>query len=313
MNGKDKLSIIPFTFFFFIGLYVVIKFFLVMFWTLNFSTKMVLEMTPFFLFKMNPVQLFLLSAIVAGSDAYLHFQNHGRNIVYSFIPTALMLVGIGAAIYVSEWNNPLYYALFAIMLGVTVVDHRYLLHVNGYFKEREEEGEVVGNIEEREKRLEEEMEKLRKELERAKTVPEVEVEEEETTLEEEEELEELLEAENIEEELREMPEEEKAEMEELPEVPSELVEKIERKERPEPVKKVVKKIPVIWPEVGKEAGTVEKKLPKEEREKSIEELLAELVEATGKKKGKECPVCGAINPPDAKYCKECGSELEEEE
>lgn len=311
MNGRDKLSIIPFTFFFLLGLYAVIKFFLVVFWTLNFNTKIMLELTPFFLFKMNPVQLFILSAVVAGSDAYFHFQNHGKNIVISFIPTALMLFGIGAAIYVSEWNNPFYYALFAIMLGVTVVDHRYLLHVNGYLREEKEEAAVeeVEGIAERERRLEEKMRALKEAIGKAEPVPEIEVEEE--APEEEEELEELLEAEKIEEELEEMPEEERAKMEELPEVPPELIEKTERKEEMKlPAEKVVKEIPVIKPK------PVEKELPKEEREKSVEELLEELLETVEEKKekeGKECPVCGAMNPPDAKYCKECGSELEEEE
>ncbi len=240
MNGSDKLSIIPFTFFFFLGLYVVIKFFLVVFWTINFNPPLLLELTPFFLIGLNPVQLIILSAIVAGSDAYFHFKNHGWNIVISFIPTVIMLIGIGAAIYVSEWNNPFYYALFAIMLGVTVVDHRYLLHVNGYFKEEEK---VV--ITDREKMLEEEVRMLRKELTKLLKQKEA-LEKGEVELSEEERK--SLEEEEIERELEEMPE--------------------------------------------------------EEREK-IEELL----EYSGEK-GKECPVCGAMNPPDAKYCKECGSELE---
>ncbi len=295
MNGRDKLSIIPFTFFFFLGLYVVIKFFLVLFWTLNFNTKIILELTPFFLFGMNPVQLLVLSAIVAGSDAYFHFKNHGWNIVISFVPTLIMLVGIGAAIYASEWNNPFYYALFTIMLGVTIVDHRYLLKINGYIgEEAEEEVEAV------EEEAEEEWEKITP----AEEVSEVEVEEVSVAPEEEKELEEMLEAEKIEEELREMPEEEREHLEEVPEIPAEMIGKIEKHEIG--VEKEEKIKPKAEPA----------DISKEEREKTIEELLEELLEATGKKKemekGKECPICGAMNSADAKYCKECGSELEEE-
>ncbi len=299
MNGRDKLSIIPFTFFFFLGLYVVIKFFLVLFWTLNFNTKIILELTPFFLFGMNPVQLLVLSAIVAGSDAYFHFKNHGWNIVISFVPTVIMLIGIGAAIYASEWNNPFYYTLFAIMLGVTIVDHRYLLKINGYIREEEGEEEVETVEEAAEEGAEEEWE----EITPAEEVSEVEVEEVSVAPEEEREIEEILEAEKIEEELREMPEEEREHLEEVPEIPKDMIGKIERHEI------------AAREEEKVEPKTEPAEMSKEEREKTIEELLEELLEATGKKremeKGKECPICGAMNSMDAKYCKECGSELEE--
>ena len=303
MNGKDKLSIIPFTFFFFLGLYVVIKFFLVVFWTLNFNPRLIMELTPFFLLKMNPVQLFILSAIVAGSDAYFHFQNHGRNIVYSFIPTALMIIGIGAAIYVYEWSNPFYYILFILMLGVTVVDHRYLLHVNGYLREGEEQpAEEIEEITEKERRLEKEIEKLKNELRKVKPEAEVGVKEKEIAPKEEEFLEEILESGEVEE----VPEFPEGEMENIPELSEEPVKEMEEEE-----------MEIVPPEEEKMEVEVpakpEEPKKKEESVEDLEALIEDLLELREKKKEmKECPVCGALNPPDAKYCKECGSELEEE-
>ena len=196
MNEKDKLSIIPFTFFFFLGLYVVIKFFLVVFWTLNFNPRFIMELTPFFLLKMNPVQLFILSAIVAGSDAYFHFQDYGRNMVYSFIPSFIMIIGIGTSIYLYEWESPFYYMLFAVMLAAMLMDYRYILSVkNRYFDEDEEENsaEEPDETADKKRNLEEDVKNLKKDLERVKTVLDIYTQEESEVMLEEEMLEDDIE------------------------------------------------------------------------------------------------------------------------
>jgi|GEM_PF-2529599 len=138
MRREEKLSLISFTFFCFIGLYIIIKFFFVLFWTLNFSPVFIIELTPFTVFNLAPLQLLVLSSIVAGYDAYLHFNDRGRHILYSFIPTSLMIAGIAVAIYNSHYNDPLYYAFFAILVGITAVDHRYILYTR--YAVEEEEG-----------------------------------------------------------------------------------------------------------------------------------------------------------------------------
>ena len=301
MRGRDKLSLITFVFFWFLGLYLIVKFFLVLFWTLNFSPVFIIELTPFTVFKLGPIQLLVLSAIVVGSDAYLHFNDKGWNILYSFIPTSLMIAGIAIAIYNSHYNDPFYYTFFAMLIGITVVDHRYLLRINGYAVEEEEEERIPQEPEE----LEFDIDELYKDGEE-EGAKEIWGEPEETW---------------------EWPEEEEADhgagevMEDLskiesgPEVVPEIIHEIdtgayETSEASEAFEELEDLVD-LFDENG-DGETSEEETELHEEKDDIQSFVDLLLEEEMEETRIKCPACGFMNERGSKICKVCGSKLEEE-
>ena len=127
MDKKTLISLLSFLVFFWIGLYIVIKFFIIVFWTMTFAPDFIKYMTPLFILNANSLQLFLISATVAGASAYLHFTGSRRNILLSYIPTLTILIGLSLAIYIYEWYNLWYYALFSIFVFAALMDYNLLI------------------------------------------------------------------------------------------------------------------------------------------------------------------------------------------
>lgn len=87
-------------------------------------------MTPFHLLSgINNLQLIFLSFAVIISDTYLHMRVTRRNLIYSYIPTSLILAGLGPSIILNEVDTSyiLHYIVFGIFLSVILLDHRYIL------------------------------------------------------------------------------------------------------------------------------------------------------------------------------------------
>jgi hypothetical protein len=103
-----------------------------------FEPKFIFELTPAFIFKgFNNLQLLFLSLVVVAYDAFLHIKGGRKNLIYSFIPTFIMLGGIGVGISTKELSisNFPYYILFGLLLLVVVVDHKHTLKVPEVSKE----------------------------------------------------------------------------------------------------------------------------------------------------------------------------------
>ena len=302
MRGRDKLSLITFVFFWFLGLYVIVKFFLILFWTLNFSPVFIIELTPFTVFNLGPIQLLVLSAIVVGADAYLHFNDKGWHVLYSFVPTSLMIAGIAIAIYNSHYDDPFYYSFFAMLVGITVVDHRYLLRINGYAPEEEEEEEK--EIPEEPEELEFDIDELYGGDEEGKS--EAEPEEPEEAWEWPEEEEETNGAGEVMEDL--------SKIESGPEVVPDIIHEMDTKayetsETSEAFEELEDLVD-LFDENGNEESPEEETGPVEEKEdiqSFVDLLLGEEMEETRLK----CPACGFMNEKGSTVCKVCGSKLEE--
>ncbi len=301
MRGRDKLSLITFVFFWFLGLYVIVKFFLVLFWTLNFSPAFILELTPFTVFKLGPIQLLVLSAIVLGADAYLHFNDKGWHILYSFIPTSLMLAGIAIAIYNSHYNDPFYYTFFAMLMGIAVVDHRYLLRINGYAVEEEEKEKIPQEPEE----LEFDIDELYEGYEEGESEEEQREPEETWEWPEEEEADhgagEVL--------------EDLSKIESGPEIVPEIIHEIDTEaygtsEASEAFEELEDLID-LFDDNGNGETPEEMTELREERD-DIQSFVDLLLEEEMEETRTKCPACGFMNEGGSKICKVCGSNLEEE-
>ena len=121
---------IPFFFFLFLGIFLTIKFLFIFFFRAAFEPHFLFELTPFYLLTgMNNLQLLLLSFLVVAYDTYLHVKLTRRNLIRSFIPTSIMLAGLGIGIATNEISleNIPQYLLFGILLFIILIDHRRTL------------------------------------------------------------------------------------------------------------------------------------------------------------------------------------------
>lgn len=126
----EILMWLPFVFFIFLASFLVTKFIFIFFLNAAFTPLFIFELTPLFLLPgMNYLQLLFISLPLALFDAYLHTTDKSKHLRYSFIPTWIMISGIGVAIVLQpgEFDYGIRYVLFAFLLIVTLIDHRMLL------------------------------------------------------------------------------------------------------------------------------------------------------------------------------------------
>lgn len=121
---------IPFYFFIFLGIFISFKFVFIFFFRAAFDPRFIFELTPFYILSgMNNLQLIFLSLIVVASNTYLHINITRKNLTRSFIPTIVMLSGLGIGITtkdISVSNLP-QYLVFGLLLFILVIDHRRTL------------------------------------------------------------------------------------------------------------------------------------------------------------------------------------------
>ncbi|PIV70189.1 MAG: hypothetical protein COS08_01545 [Euryarchaeota archaeon CG01_land_8_20_14_3_00_38_12] len=130
--SKDRFfSFFTTSFFTFLLSYLLIKFFLVFFFYGSASPSIVFQFTPFHLLKLRDPPLLILSIIVIGINTYLHFHDTRMNLIYSLLPTGLMVAGLGAAAATLPFSseNLLYYLLLSLLLMIMLMDHNRILRM----------------------------------------------------------------------------------------------------------------------------------------------------------------------------------------
>jgi PAS domain S-box-containing protein len=90
------------------------------------------------------VQLLSLSLLVVILDLILHLQSNKRNLLLSFLPTALMISSIGFSMMFNpvDLSYVFHYVLFACLLLIILIDYQYILkgvEAPRLFKKREPE------------------------------------------------------------------------------------------------------------------------------------------------------------------------------
>jgi len=129
-----KLNVIlwylPLCFFIFLAIFIFVKFIFIFFFNTAFEPGFMFDLTPYYLLSgVNNLHLLLLSLIVVGFNAYLHFKISRKNLILSFIPTGFLLAGLGFKIAIQEMeiSNVLHYLIFGFLLVIVLVDHRHIL------------------------------------------------------------------------------------------------------------------------------------------------------------------------------------------
>lgn len=116
--------------FIFLSLYLFMKFVFIFFFSAAYEPKLMFESTPFYLLLgVNNTQLMFLSLVVTFSDLYLHLRSGRRHLLLSFIPTSIMLSGIGISIMTNQMDVTYvyHYGLFGCLLLVVLIDYHYVL------------------------------------------------------------------------------------------------------------------------------------------------------------------------------------------
>jgi len=120
----------PFCFFVFFSIFITIKFVFIFFFRAAYEPTFMFELTPFYILSgLSNMHLLFLSLALIIFDTYLHVKNNRRNLMYSFLPTVIMLSGLGLAITTSELaiSNLFHYLVFGCLLFVILIDHKTIL------------------------------------------------------------------------------------------------------------------------------------------------------------------------------------------
>lgn len=120
----------PLCFLLFIALYMSVKFIFIYFFRAAFEPTFMFDLTPYYLLSgVNNLHLILLSLIVIWFNVYFHVKVNKRNLLLSFLPTGIMLAGLGVRIASGEMAifNVLHYLVFGCLLVITLIDHKHFL------------------------------------------------------------------------------------------------------------------------------------------------------------------------------------------
>jgi len=121
---------LPVCFCIFLTIFIFVKFIFIFFFNATFEPQFIFDLTPYYLLSgVNHLHLLLLSLIVVGFNAYFHFNINKKNLILSFIPTGIMLIGLGFKIAIQEIqiSNVLHYLTFGFFLIIAIVDQRHVL------------------------------------------------------------------------------------------------------------------------------------------------------------------------------------------
>ncbi len=120
----------PLCFFVFITIFIFVKFVFIFFFRAAYEPEFIFDLIPFYVLSgVNNLHLILLSLIVVVLDSYLHAKVSKKNLIFSFLPTGVMLGGLGLAIASREMaiSNFFHYLIFGCLLVIVVIDHKHIL------------------------------------------------------------------------------------------------------------------------------------------------------------------------------------------
>ncbi len=146
MKNQDNINMqrfFPFSFFIFLASFVFIKFIFIFFFNAAFTPRFIFELTPFYLIGMNDLQLLMVSFFIVMIAAYFHIKDNRKNLVLSFIPTFIMIAGLGSAIATREISTSylIYYVVFGMTLLTIPIDHTRILKMLEPMPDRKREEE----------------------------------------------------------------------------------------------------------------------------------------------------------------------------
>lgn len=107
-----------------------VKFIFIFFFRAAYEPEFMFNLTPYYaLSGVSNLHLLFLSLIVVIFNVYLHVKLNKRNLLFSFIPTGIMLTGLGLKIASGEMviSNFFNYLIFGCLLVIFIIDHKHTL------------------------------------------------------------------------------------------------------------------------------------------------------------------------------------------
>jgi PAS domain S-box-containing protein len=120
----------PPCFFLFLAIFISIKFIFIFFFRTAYEPEIMFDLTPYYILSgVNNLDLLLLSLIVVWFDVFFHININKRNLLFSFLPTGIMLAGLGLKIATVEivFSNFFHYLVFGCLLVIVLIDHKHIL------------------------------------------------------------------------------------------------------------------------------------------------------------------------------------------
>lgn len=125
----------PCYFFMFLAFFISVKYVFIFFFHTSFEPEFIFHLTPFYLLAgLDNVQLLFLSLVILIYDAYLHYHSTKKNLLLSFIPTVILILGVGITITSKSiiLDNIIYYIIFFCLILVLLIDQRHILEYSYY-------------------------------------------------------------------------------------------------------------------------------------------------------------------------------------
>lgn len=120
----------PNCFLLFFCLYLLVKFLFIFFFRAAYEPAVLFNLTPLYLLSgVSNIQLLSLSLLLMSLDLYLHLRVSKRKLLLSFLPTSLMVSGVGFTIMYSplDVSYVFHYLLFACLMIIVLIDYHYVL------------------------------------------------------------------------------------------------------------------------------------------------------------------------------------------
>jgi len=134
MDKKNYIDYIvryfPLLFFLFITLFILVKFLMIVLFRAAFEPQFILNLTPYYLLSgTNSLDLLLLSLLVVIFDVYLHINVSKKNLMLSFIPTIIMLSGLGISIASGtlDASYVIHFLIFGCLILIALIDQKQIL------------------------------------------------------------------------------------------------------------------------------------------------------------------------------------------
>lgn len=142
----------PLSFFVFIAIFMSIKFIFIFFFRAAFEPGFMFDFTPYYLLTgENNLHLIVLSLILVWFNVYFHIRISKKNLFYSFIPTGIMLTGLGIKVATSDMiaDHILHYLILGCLLLIALIDHKHTLLFPDTIRVRKKEPDEIKFIKEK--------------------------------------------------------------------------------------------------------------------------------------------------------------------
>ena len=120
----------PPCFFLFLAIFMTIKFIFIFFFRAAYEPEFMFDLTPYYMLSgVNNLDTLLLSLIVIWFNVFFHININKKNLLFSLIPTVIMLAGLGLKIASVEmvFSNFFHYIVFGCLLVIVLIDHKHIL------------------------------------------------------------------------------------------------------------------------------------------------------------------------------------------